>query len=308
MKIQSLSIVVPGGCVNDCACCVSKLHTDGEDVYKNQIEKNYQFEDLYQSDYVDAMSFARDNGCNTIMYTGDGEALLNMGFIRKVVEINKQLEQPFRWSELQTTGVYLLKKSAENGGEVNLRWLRNYVRVKTISLSLFNIFDSDLNAAYSKPKVKLAFVDVDKTCLHIKKYDFTLRLSLNMVDYYNDVTPEQIFERARQLGANQVTFRVLYNIDHPSNKKEKKISDWIREHRVKDEKIQEINEYIRTHGQILEQLPFGAYRYSLHGMSVVLDDDCMSKGNDKKEDVKYLVLRPNSKLYTKWDDEGSIIF
>ncbi|AHB41604.1 hypothetical protein P148_SR1C00001G0815 [candidate division SR1 bacterium RAAC1_SR1_1] len=305
--MQSISVVVPGGCPNRCKCCVSKLHTDGENVYRNQIEKNYQFEDLYQNDYYDAMSFARDNGCNTMMYTGDGEPLMNKGFIRKVVEINKQLNQPFRWNEIQTTGVFLTKKSEENGGETNLRWLRNYVRIKTISLSLFNIFDSNKNAEYSQPQSKAAFVDIEKTCKAIKKYDFTLRLSLNMVDFYNDVTPEEIFQRARELGANQITFRVLYNIDNPTNKEEQEISDWIREHKVKDEKIQEINDYIKKHGRILEQLPFGAYRYSLHGMSVVVDDDCMSTKEGTKE-VKYLVLRPNCKVYTKWDDEGSIIF
>jgi hypothetical protein len=41
-------------------------------------------------------------------------------------------------------------------------------------------------------------------------------------------------------------------------------------------------------------------------MSVVVDDDCMS--TEVKEDVKYLILQPNCKLYTKWDDEGSLLF
>jgi len=306
MKIQSLSIVVPGACVNSCACCVSKLHTD-TDFYKNQIEKNYQFEALYEQDYLDSMNFARDNGCNTLMFTGDGEPLINKTFIRKVVDLNKRLSLPFRWMEIQTSGVFLLEE-ADNGGQKNLRWLRDFVRIKTISLSLFNIFDSDLNAAYSRPKNEKAFVKIDETCAAIRKYDFNLRLSLNMVDYYNDKTPAEIFERAKALGANQITFRVLYNTEIPQNDAEKEIAGWIIKHKAKEEKIQEINDYIKKNGRLLEILPFGAYRYSVHGMSCVVDDDCMNSNGGAKEEVKYLILRPNCKLYTKWDDEGSILF
>lgn len=41
-------------------------------------------------------------------------------------------------------------------------------------------------------------------------------------------------------------------------------------------------------------------------MSTVLDEDCMSE--EAKESVKYLILRPNCKLYSKWDDKGSLVF
>jgi hypothetical protein len=307
MQIQSLSIVVPGGCPNDCPCCVSKLHTD-VDTYENQLEDNYQFEALYSSDFKDALEFARDNGCNAMMFTGDGEPLMNRGFIRKVVELNNQLTKPFRWKEIQTTGVFLLKK-AKNGGEENLRWLRDYVRIKMISLSVFNPFDSDENAKCTRPKNPKAYVDVEATCAAIKKYNFGLRLSINLYNYYDGLDPVKIFEKAKQLGANQITFRVLYNIDNPLTEDEKKINDWIIENKCSEETVQRINDYIKTHGRALERLPFGAIRYSVHGMSCVLDDDCMnSKTEDVKDQVKYLILRPDCKLYTRWDDEGSMLF
>ena len=46
--------------------------------------------------------------------------------------------------------------------------------------------------------------------------------------------------------------------------------------------------------------------YDIDEMSMVVDDDCMS--GEVKEDVKYLILQPNCKLYTKWDDRGSLLF
>lgn len=307
MNIQSLSIVVPAGCTNNCRYCVSKLHNEDSKSYSNQIEKNFQFKHLYKRDYVDALSFARDNGCNTMMLTGDGEAILNRSFVEMVSDLNQQLSTPFRWIELQTSGVHLTQK-AENGGEQYLRWLRDDIRVKVISLSLSSIWSSDQNAEYNRP-AKNAYINIEDTCKAIKKYDFTLRLSLNMTDFYNDKSPEEIFMKAKELGADQLTFRVLYNVDNPQDEKEKEINDWINLHRCNPEKITEINNYIKQHGRPLERLPFGAIRYSVHGMSCVLDDDCMnSKSQDLKDEVKYLILRPDCKLYTKWDDKGSCLF
>ena len=56
MKIQSLSVVVPNKkCINDCQFCVSKMHTDQ---YKNQMDDNLPFFDLYLKDYLERLEFA----------------------------------------------------------------------------------------------------------------------------------------------------------------------------------------------------------------------------------------------------------
>ena len=55
----------------------------------------------------------------------------------------------------------------------------------------------------------------------------------------------------------------------------------------------------------LEDTSFGFPRYSVNGMSIVLDDDCMKT---KDVNLRYIVLRQNCKLYTRWDDKGSILF
>lgn len=294
MKIQSLSVVVPGGCPNRCRFCVSVLHPNP---LPNHIELNKRFRDLYKADYQKRLMFARDNGCNTVMLTGNGEPVLNESFLNFFSEWNKQLPNPFRWVELQTAG---LKVDDEK-----LRWLRNEIGVSMISLSLSNVFSSDLNADYNCTPEKMK-VDIDHLCSEIKRYDFGLRLSLNLTDLYNEVTPEQLFSRCKQLGANQITFRVLYEseVDDIHG-----VNDWIRQHRVKTEFVSRVNLYILENGRRLERLPFGAWRYSVDGMSVVVDDDCMStEQKDEVELVKYLILQPNCKLYTKWDDEGSLLF
>ena len=70
--------------------------------------------------------------------------------------------------------------------------------------------------------------------------------------------------------------------------------------------IDEYNNYVKTNGRKLDVLEFGQIRYDVNGISVVIDDDCMS--TVPKEELKYLVLRPNCKLYSKWDSKASLLF
>lgn len=297
MKIQSLSVCVPVGegkaCGNECAFCVAHMH---DECYKNQIEKNVRFIRLYKSDYKKRLMFARRNQCNTMMITSDGEALLNRPFLEKLGEWNETLEMPFEWIELQTSGMLL--------DDEYLRFLRDTVGVSTISLSVSSIFSSKDNALYNRPKADKYFVDIDKVCAEIKRYDFNLRLSLNMTDFYNDVSVEDIFKRLHELQANQVTFRVLYKSDDNTPQ-----DRWIDEHRASDEKIKEIEEYIIKNGTNRGTLPFGAIKYSVHNIGTVIDGDCMATEIPNTEETfKYLILRPDAKLYSDWKDKGSLIF
>ena len=304
MQVQSLSIVVPGGCPNRCKFCVSVLHPSP---MVNQIEKNKRFHDLYRNDYIRRLNFARDNGCNTVMLTGNGEPVLNESFLNSFSEWNEKLDKPFRWIEVQTSGVTL--------DEEKLRWLRNTVGVSMISLSLSDVFSSDKNAEYNQTPEKVK-VDIEALCAEIKRYDFDLRLSLNMTRSYNDKTATDILNRCQQLGANQVTIRVLYASDGG----ETEINSWIRQNKCDPARISQFNEAIAGHphpmsgrltgglGRPLRKLQFGGTLYSVMGMSVVIDDDCMSQKFHEDDTVKYLILQPNCKLYTQWDDEGSLLF
>jgi sulfatase maturation enzyme AslB (radical SAM superfamily) len=295
MEVQTLSVVVPAGCPNRCRFCVSKLHDDGE--YENQIEKNRRFKHLYRNDYIKRLSFARDNGCNTIIYTGDGEPITNLSFLENAAEWNRGIDHPFRWMELQTSGVTL-----DDG---KLRWLREEIEVSTISLSLSSVFLDAQNADYNRTPEALR-VGIDSLCAEIRRYDFNLRLSLNMTDFYDNRDPGEIFSRVKALGANQVTFRVLYSMDSPRTEQEKEIDSWIAAHRASERIITAVREHVQARGRRLERLPFGAVRYAVDGISTVIDEDCMSV--EAKEALKYLILRPNCKLYTKWDDAGSLLF
>jgi len=290
MRIQSLSVCVPNkGCVNNCKFCVSHMRNDD---YKNMMDENLPFYDLYEKDYIRRLEFARDNGCNTVMLTGNAEPQQNRAFLQRFGTMNSNLSKPFRWIEMQTTGVMI--------DEPYLRFLRNHVGVSTLSLSVSS-FDNEQNRDYNGTSLKNK-VDLIEFCNSVKKYDFNLRISINLTDAFNDWSAARIFKYCKEVfNADQITFRVLYRSGSDTAQ-----DRWIAEHKAKDELIDEIRNYILNKGRKLEKLEFGAIKWSVDEMSTVLDEDCMSE--EAKESVKYLILRPNCKLYSKWDDKGSLVF
>ena len=290
MEIQSLSVVVPAKrCINHCEFCVACMR---DEPYRDQLDENNRFFDLYLKDYKKRLEFARDNGCNTVMLTGNCEPQQNRPFLKTFGLLNESLEKPFRWISMQTTGTMI-----DNG---YLRFLRNHVGVSTISMSLASL-DNDANAAIThmaKP------VDIQLLCFDVKRYDFNLRLSINLTKEIEENWPdvEKLLDYCHSvLFADQITFRVLYSsgLDTPQDR-------WIAEHGASMEYVERVRQYVLDHGTVLGRLVFGAVKYGIMGMSTVIDDDCMSQ--TPKEEYKYLILRPNCKLYSRWDNPASLIF
>lgn len=290
MVIQSLSVVVPAKrCINHCEFCVACMR---DEPYADQLDDNNRFYDLYISDYKKRLEFARDNGCNTVMLTGNCEPQQNRGFLKTFGLLNQSLSKPFRWISMQTTGTLL--------DAAYLRFLRNHVGVSTISVSLASL-DNAVNAAIThmaKP------VDIEFLCHEIKRYDFNLRLSINLTKEIETNWPDirGLLNYCHVvLGADQITFRVLYSsgLDTPQDR-------WIANNAASKEYVDKIRRFITENGTVLGRLVFGAVKYGIFGMSTVIDDDCMSQ--TPKDEYKYLILRPNCKLYSRWDDPASLIF
>lgn len=286
MKIQSLSIVVPNdSCVNKCAFCVSRQHCNR---FPNLISADLPQFDLHMKDYIKRLEFARDNGCNTLMLTGSSEPQQNRQFLVLFGMFLQMMRNPFQWIEMQTTGVFLDRDY--------LRFLRNHVGVNVISISLSS-FDDNKNAdVIGMPNGHE--VHLKELCAMIKEMGFILRLSVNLTTEIG--LTSNIFQKAVELGADQVTIREMY--EDGGNSPE---SRWVKEHRVSAEPIVGA---IKQIGKKLGVLPYGAEKYSFLGVTTVVDADCMGKTEQEDESYKYLILQPNCKLYSQWDDPASIIF
>lgn len=290
MEIQSLSIVVPGGCPNACKFCVSRMR---DDPYPNLVEREDADAPLRERDYLSRMAFARDNGCNNLILTGEGEPALNRRFLGRFAAWNAKLAKPFRWMELQTSGAGLDAPA--------LDFLRAELGVSTIALSLSSIFSDERNAEYNGAPERYR-IGIAELCAAVKARGFNLRLCLNMTDAYGIDDAGRAFARARELGAEQLTFRRLYGGpgDGPQE-------TWVRDHSVDPAFWPALAAYVRKEGRALERLPYGPVRYSVGGISTVIDDDCMAT-SDEAPALRYLILRPDCRLYTKWDDRGSLLF
>lgn len=306
MSIQSISVVIPTkGCVNNCKFCVSKMH---DNPYCDKFD---------EIQYRKRIKYADRNKVNTLILTGTGEVLQNSRFLHLLEGVLIKENHPFPNVELQTTGI-LLDQVSENirSGKpeyFNVLFLKA-LGVNTISLSVSDIFDSENNWNIIGTPEKLRR-DLPELCKFIKDQGFNLRLSLNMINIYDEKSPEEILDQCKYLGANQITFRELYHSDDDSPQ-----TRWVKNNVCKKQTISKLQLHIAgetrpagkttfmadPHGERLYRLPFGAMVYSINGMSVAIDDNCMSKNNN--DDLKYVILRENGKLYCQWDDEGSLLF
>lgn len=287
MIVQTLSIVIPTrGCVNKCKFCVSKTHCDS---YINKMDDPYFISDLKRR-----LNYAVLQNIDTIILTGTGEALQNIPYLSTLDVILKNMNNPFPIIELQTSGVMLTDE--------NLKFLRD-MGVSTISISVSNLFDDDRNMEIIgvHPTLQFKLMDI---CKKIIDLGFNIRLSLNMTNDYVKIYPIQYFDKAKELGATQITFRELYNSNNNTNE-----DKWVIKNKLRSDQMDFIKKFILENGRSLYKLPFGATVYSINGISTVVDSDCMNIKKDVNDEVlKYLILRENGKLYTHWDDEGSLRF
>lgn len=289
MKIQSLSIVVPNNrCVNNCAFCVSKMHTND---YPNMLSIANPNLKYWEDEYIERLEFTRDNGCNTVILTGNSEPQQNKVFLRNFSLYNQIIKNPYKWIELQTTGVNLTSDY--------LLFLKNTVKVSVLSISLSSFLEIENYRIIGSKSV----IPVREICKTAYNMGFIIRICINLNSCFSEYRPEEMFMICKKVFfADQVTFRKLYAVDGNEQSK------WIEEHKFSDEKFDEILKYISSKGECIGQLPFNNVKMLVNGVSTVVDADCMQKHLETADSYKYLILRPDCHLYTSWDSKGSILF
>ena len=116
---------------------------------------------------------------------------------------------------------------------------------------------------------------------------------------------KEIISWVTLMNADQLTCRALWTSEDGTPQ-----AEWIKENvtDVTYDIIEEFKKQVKEEGRYLDTLEYGADRYDFHNISTVIDDDSMSQSQEKKDAVKYLILRPNGHLYSKWDSKASLIF
>lgn len=267
---------------------------EDRELYPNMLYSEANKFGRYDTEYIKRMEFARDNGCNTVMLTGIAEPQQDLGFIDDFDDFNKRLEKPFRIIEMQTTGAGMKQDI--------IRKLVRGIGVTTFSLSLSS-FDSETNAQINGTSSVNA-TDLEAFCAMVKEEGANLRISINLTNEFDmyQQAPWKLFKECKyRFGADQVTLRELYADENTPQ------GQWIEANGADPKTKYALEQYIIQFGNELEKLEFGRTKYSILGMGVVIDNDCMAKETGK-DVLKYAILRPNCKLYSRWDDPGSLIF
>jgi len=306
MKIQSLSIVVPNkGCINKCPFCVSRMVNS--DQYENRMDINHPHYDINVREYLKRLRFVAENGCQTLMLTGTSEPQQNKQFLATFALLHQQLGSPFTNIEMQTTGFRL------DCDHDYIRFLRNFVGVNTIALSINSIDDrtnceilghqsSYLKSSDGSFGTYVPPLQISRLCDLLKEYDFNIRCCFNLSEAFNGIGPETLFEKARKdYHADQVTFRKLYVSDKGTEQ-----GKWIAMHEFSHNDNDLLKSHLRCNYPIIGKTLYGAAIRDVMGMSVIYDEDCMGK-NPETEVKKFLILRPNCKLYSQWDSPASLV-
>lgn len=297
MRIQSMSVCVPASkCFNDCAYCCSKMH--GGD-YENIWARLDKFSE-YARSLKNALEFARDNGCNTVILTGNNEPQQDVNFLKVFALVNQTISKPFRSIEIQTSGAFVDDKM--------LSFLKDAVGVTTVAVSTSCIDNKEVNLSMVRSCDKnLDPVDLFK---RIKEKGMNLRVCLNMNDQI--VAKEgsikekvnTIFKICKEVDADQITFRKLWSNDKGTSQYK-----WVQENVTSktDEMMEEMKARIRSNGKFLGTLEFGASQYDYEGFSLVIDEDSMAQDGSNAA-IKYLIFRPDGHVYSKWDSKASKLF
>lgn len=275
--------------------------------YPNLMDINDPKYDINVREYLKRMRFVSDNGCQTIMLTGTAEPQQNKQFLATFALLHQQIGSPFTNIEMQTTGVGL------DHNRDYIRFLRNFVGVNTVALSI-NSLDDEENCRvlgqklivtpgddYSPSDISVP-LELGKLCDVLRDYDFNIRCCFNLTDKFNDVTVQDVMECAKKkFHANQITFRKLYTSNDTTEQ-----GQWIKEHQISLTFTHNLKEFLESKPK-LGTTAYGATCYDVDGMSVIYDTDCMGK-NPETDVKKYLILRPDCKLYSQWDSKASLVF
>lgn len=251
----------------------------------------------YTEDIRKRLIYARDNGCDVCILTGNNEPQQNREFLRVFSEVNKSLPSPFVNIEMQTTGSFITDDS--------LDFYKYSVGITTIALSISCLDDNEVNKDIIQTKD--IFLNLLELCNLIKERNINLRLCLNLNDLilaHHTFDAESIIGECLNLHADQLIFRKIWTANNNSDQ-----SKWVEENVTEKTSalLDDLKNYIRKNGIYLDELRYGLARYDLHGMSTVIDEDCMAKDIEKNA-LKYLILRPDGHLYTKWDSKASLVF
>jgi molybdenum cofactor biosynthesis enzyme MoaA len=290
MKIKTFSIVAGSeACNARCPFCVSKMTPlQGIDSKKPAINiKNFHV----------AARLAQINDVDTAMITSKGEATL---FPDQITTYIDELQQyKFLFVELQTNGI-LLDQNREKYDSYVKEWYRK--GLTTVALSVVH-FDAEKNRQNYLPH-KSEYMDLSGLVDYLHDVGLSVRLGCVMIkDGIDSVDKmKELYAFAKKNNIEQLTLRP---VNKPAKSRNDDVYNWTMENYVPQKNLDEITEYLDTHGTKLLELPHGGTVYDIEGQNICMTNSLTR--NKDTENMRQIIFFPDGHIRYDWEYTGAVM-
>jgi hypothetical protein len=235
-------------------------------------------------------SRTEDRPAQIALITGRGEPTLYPGHLGTIIN---RLDKVFPCIELQTNGILYKELPWEE-------W--KLYGLNTIAISVCSLNSAENNIIMNIDKQ----FDVRDCIQYLAGLGFTIRISYQPTSL---TTPtgemwkdwnwfENTILDAKQMGAQQITFR---SIGTPDKTKNKEAYEWIEKYRDRNN----YNDLLSAMGRKIGTYHWGGMIYDIKGMSVCVAD-CLTENPGTFEPRTWIFDGKN--LRYSWQFEGAIVF
>lgn len=293
-KIQTFSLIAGSqACDALCPFCVSKMTPEQGMTLKAENINRDRFKRAYE--------YAAAGKAETAMITGKGEPVLFPDHITEylnyLLESEKDIGYRIRVKELQTNGI----KIAE--GKVDDRlYLWRAGNLHTIAVSIVH-FEPEVNREIFLPQ-KDSYIDLPKLIDKLHQADFSVRLACVLFNggIDNSGKLKRLIEFSKDNQVEQLTIRP---VDKPAEVRNPEIAQWVEEHSLKKDQLEDMAKYLEENGIVMREFPFGGRIYSIFDIrhQNVCLTTCLTKDQSKKY-LRQLIFYPNGRIAPDWTEEG----
>ncbi len=278
-------------CVNDCQICISKMTPDYGLGYDAPVVDWDAFDR--------STNYALNHDAEVALITGKGEPTLYPAqiteYLHRIEKVENLRGMRFDKREIQTDGSLLAKGGHYDG------WLDVWKNhgLDTVALSIYH-YEASKNEELFRPKGGRKYFDLPELIEKLDDRGLKTRLSCVMLDGYIDCVQEveNVIRYAEANDVFQLTFR---RADAPADPLNLETAQFIQDHKLSDERLMEINDFIETEGQFCYDLPHGANVYEIFGQNVCVTTG-LSVVEKEQEIIRQLIFFPPGLLTTSWEN------
>lgn len=293
-KIQTFSIIAGSrACNARCQFCISKMTPDQEMTIKP--------EEINWDRFRRAYEYARDGRAETAMITGKGEPTLFPDHISEylngLLKNERKMGYKIPRRELQTNGIEIAQGNVDD-----LLYLWRAGKLHMVAISIVH-YEPEANRQVYTP-YKESYLDLPKLIDKLHQTDFSVRLTCVLLKGFIDNSKklEQLIRFAKDNHVEQLTIRP---VNKPASWENEEVAKYIEEHKLTNDQLRDLEEFLEEHGTVMQIFPFGGAIYSVYDIGD--QNVCLTNSLTKSVGTNYLrqlIFYPRGRIATDWTEKG----